>query len=136
MRLPVRPHGLTPRPPEPEGIYVLTTVIILALLALAVWFWANSTRAREMTLQHCGQVCRDANVQFLDQTVALSRLRLARDARQRLLLQRTYSFEFSTDGQDRHRGLAVVLGLRIEFVRLEHPSGPFIMTPGGLHVVQ
>ncbi len=115
---------------------MLTTVISLALLAVAVWFWADSARARELTLKHCARLCKEANVQFLDQTVALSRLRLARDARQRLLLQRNYSFEFSTSGQDRYRGLAVVLGTRIEFVRLEHPSGPFIMTPERLHIVQ
>jgi len=115
---------------------VLTTVIGLGLLALAVWFWADSARTRELTLQHCAQACREANVQFLDQTVALAGLRLGRDARQRLRMLRTYSFEFSTSGQDRHQGLAVVLGNRIEFVRLEHPRGPFIMTPGRLHIVQ
>lgn len=115
---------------------MLTTVIGLALLAAAVWFWADSARAREMTLQHCARLCKEANVQFLDQTVALARLRLGRDARQQLRMLRTYSFEFSTSGEDRHRGLAVVLGKRIEFVRLEHPSGPFIMTPERLHIVQ
>jgi len=114
---------------------MLTTVILLVLIAGAVWFWASSTRAREVTLQQCTRACQAARVQFLDQTVALSRLRMARDVRGRLVLQRWYSFDFSTDGYNRYRGSAAVLGAHVEFVRLEHPDGPFIMTPEKLHVV-
>lgn len=115
---------------------MLTPVILLAVIAGIVWYWVSSTRAREATLHQCSRACQAARVQFLDQTVVLSRLGIARDVRGRLVLQRWYSFDFSTDGYNRFRGTAAVLGPHVEFVRLEHPDGPFIMTPEKLHIVQ
>ncbi len=114
---------------------MLETLIMIAVLLGLVWFWADSTRAREVALQHCGRACRDANVQFLDQTVALASLGLGRDARGRLVPRRRYGFEFSTNGADRHRGVAAMTGRVVEFVRLEHPGGPFIMTGGTVHAI-
>ena len=114
---------------------MLGTVIILAVLAFAVWFWIDSTRAREAALASCNRVCREANVQFLDATVQLAGLRVTRDTRGRLGLQRRYLFEFSTIGHDRHRGQVALMNSAVEFVRLEHPGGPFIITAERLHVV-
>ncbi|MFO1434864.1 MAG: DUF3301 domain-containing protein [Gammaproteobacteria bacterium] len=110
-------------------------LVFLLILIGAVWFWADSTKAREFAIQRCVQACREANVQFLDQTVALAALGAARNSRGHLVPRRRYGFDFSTNGQDRHRGQVVMIGRHVEFVRLEHPGGPFLLTGSNVHVI-
>jgi len=63
--------------------------------------------------------CARYGVQLLDETVAFTRLRLARDAQGRLRLRRTYAFEFSETGDNRRHGAIVILGARLEDLQLE-----------------
>ncbi|MGH8123872.1 MAG: DUF3301 domain-containing protein, partial [Rudaea sp.] len=58
-------------------------------------------------------LCSGAGVQLLDQSVALSALALARNHEGRLCLRRSYTFEVSLDGHDRHRGGLQILDGRI-----------------------
>ena len=52
-------------------------------------------------------------MQLLDDTVAISSLRLARNDAGRLLLQRVYDFEYSDTGDNRRNGSVVMLGHRV-----------------------
>ncbi len=113
----------------------MADTIALLVLVLVLWFWNDSARTREQTLKYCRDACRELSIQLLEETVALARTRLKRDARGHLLVHRWYRFEFSTDGTDRHPGVASVAGRIIEFVRFEHPQGPLIIPSSGLHVV-
>jgi hypothetical protein len=114
---------------------MISTLLFLAALGGLVWFWADSTRARESAVQRSARACDEARVQFLDQTVALSALGLGRNQAGHAVFRRRYGFEFSTDGADRHRGEVVLLGRIVEFVRLEHPNGPFILTASNVHAI-
>jgi hypothetical protein len=105
---------------------MLTLTAILAVVAL-VWFWSDSLQARERALAACRQACQQLDVQLLDQTVALSRLGLARDRRGRLQVRRLYGFEFSTEGLERRRGRAMLVGRRVDYVHLDHPGGATIV---------
>lgn len=110
-------------------------VILLALIAGIVWFWYDSQRAWETVIRHCQSACRELNLQFLDQTVSLSALGLARNADGRLQFLRQYRFEFSTTGADRRQGRAVLVGRRMESIHLDHPEGSTLLTPDrpGIH---
>jgi hypothetical protein len=103
--------------------------VLLSIAALAglVWFWADSTRAREQVLKRAGNLCDEMGVQLLDQSVELARLKLARGAQGQLCVRRWYAFEYSIDGTDRWQGTAVVGGYHVECVHLEHPHGPVIV---------
>ena len=114
----------------------MDALLILLLLGALVWLWASSLKAREATETRCRRICDEMRVQFLDQTVALARMMPARDANGRLVLRRWYGFEFSTDGADRRRGSACLLGQVVELVRLEMPDGPVIVNSGQLHRIQ
>lgn len=72
-------------------------------------------------------------MQLLDETVALARLRVARDPRNgRVRLRREYGFEFSREGDERRKGTVSILSGRVETVHLEHPEGPVVVPgPGG-----
>jgi hypothetical protein len=96
---------------------------ILALLLLG-WFWLDSLRAREMATEICRAVCKQRDLQFLDQTVALRRLRLRRTD-SGLRLRRVYRFDFSEEGIGRRGGYLVLLGLELQTIDLglsEHPA--------------
>jgi len=85
-------------------------MLLLLLILAGAYAWQNALRARERARELCSDLCMQANVQLLDQTVALQRMRLIRGPRG-LRLRRDYRFDFSIDGRDRHRGsLSLVAG--------------------------
>jgi hypothetical protein len=104
----------------------MDAVLALLGMAAAVWFWVDSLRARELALLHCARLCREMDVQLLDHTVRVARLRLGRDRDGRVRLRRFYVCEFSINGADRWYGIAVLLGRHVEYVRMEHPDGPLV----------
>ena len=89
------------------------TWICLLLIAAAIWSWMDALRAREQAIVHGRELCREAGVQLLDQTVALKRLRLARRDGLPTFVRR-YGFEVSLNGSDRHRGHLDLSGHRLE----------------------
>ena len=97
----------------------LISIVFLLLLAALGWYWSDSMRALEIARRAGKRACDEANVQFLDDTVASIALALVRDDSGRRVLRRTYRFEFSETGNSRLEGSLVVLGNRIESVTME-----------------
>src|SRR4030066_1744843 len=97
----------------------MTSFLFLLLLAALGWFWFDSLRALEIARMACKRACSDANVQFLDDTVANIALALVRDKSGRRVLRRTYRFEFSETGNTRLEGHLILLGDKIESVTME-----------------
>jgi hypothetical protein len=95
------------------------SLLFLLLLAALGWFWFDSLRALEIARNAGKRACDNANVQFLDDTVAGIALALVRDKSGRRMLRRTYRFEFSETGNTRLEGQLIVLGDRIESVTME-----------------
>lgn len=94
-------------------------LVILTALALAVWFWFDHRRIQDQAVDYCRRACADAGLQFLDDTAALSRLRLQRDAGGTLRFERCFTFEYSTGTGDRGRGYIILLGRRTTTFVLE-----------------
>ena len=94
-------------------------IAALVLLLAAAYLWVDSLRARERAVAAGRDACARYGVQFLDETVAFTRLRLARDGAGQLRLRRTYVFEFSETGNNRRQGSIVMLGARVEAMQLE-----------------
>jgi len=101
------------------------SLLFLLLLAASGWFWFDSLRALEIARKTGKQACSNANVQFLDDTVANIALALVRDKSGRKVLRRTYRFEFSETGNSRLEGRLILLGNKIESVTME----PYQMLP-------
>jgi hypothetical protein len=85
---------------------------ILVLAALA-WLWLDSLKAREVAVRAAREVCMAEGLQLLDWTVAISSLKIARNERGRIQLQRGYDFEYSDTGNNRIKGNIVLLGHRV-----------------------
>ena len=95
-------------------------LIAVAILAVVVWLWRESLRAREAATRAGRRICQDNDVQFLDETVALARMNLAWNGR--VALVRCYRFDYSTNGADRAGGFVVVQGNVIVHVQLAGPT--------------
>ena len=95
-------------------------LIAVAILAVVVWLWRESLRAREAATRAGRRICQDNDVQFLDETVALAKMTLAWNGR--VALVRCYRFDYSTNGADRACGIVVVQGNVIVHVQLAGPT--------------
>lgn len=97
----------------------LNSILWLLLPALGIYYWWDSLRSREVASRVGRHACQQAAVQFLDETVRGRRLRLRRNSQGRLQLQRSYVFEFTSDGAQRYEGRIVLLGKRLQTVEMD-----------------
>jgi hypothetical protein len=91
----------------------------IVLLVAGILFWLDSLRARERALKAGRAACERHELQFLDDTVSVSRVRLGRDDDGQLRIARTYTFEFSDTGNNRRHGAIVMLGGELQDLQLE-----------------
>ncbi|MBI1422857.1 MAG: DUF3301 domain-containing protein [Gammaproteobacteria bacterium] len=97
---------------------MLSWLFILLTLVL-VWLWWDGLGAKEVARENCKRVCRERDVLFLDDTVALARLRLRRGSDGNLRVYRRFHFEFTSDGEQRYQGYVDMLGNRVLHTEME-----------------
>ena len=93
--------------------------LAIVLIVLGALLWADSLKARERAVRSGRSACERYQLQFLDDTVAFARLRLARDEEGQVRIKRTYTFEFSDTGNNRRHGAIVMLGGEVADMHLE-----------------
>jgi hypothetical protein len=76
-------------------------IISVVILGGLFWLWFDSTRVHEIAVERARSQCHVNEVQFLDDTVALANIKPVRDEDGRLILKRTYTFEYSDTGNNR-----------------------------------
>lgn len=96
----------------------MTWFFILLVLPL-VWVWWDGLGAKEIARAYGKRTCRERDVLFLDDTVALSLTRLRRDASGHLRFYRRFDFEFTSDGEQRYRGYVDMLGPQVIHVEMD-----------------
>ncbi len=95
------------------------SLLFLLLAAALVWYWLDSLGDLELARKAGKQACLDADVQFLDDTVASIALQLVRNEYGRRVFRRTYRFEFSETGNTRLEGRVILLGHKIDSVTMD-----------------
>ena len=89
----------------------MSDAIFVMILGAAVFAWWSAARAAAERAESIGrEACRLAGVQWLDQTVHASGLRLRRRDDGRLGFERSFRFEYSDDGVERSVGRLVLRG--------------------------
>lgn len=96
-----------------------SSLMLLVVLGVGGWFWLHSIRILEIARDAGKQACLREGVQFLDDTVASTSIKLARDDNGRRILCRTYRFEFSETGNSRREGQVIMLSDRVDTVMME-----------------
>jgi hypothetical protein len=99
-----------------DGLIIL--ILVAGALGAAYKIWQISMDARETANRIAQDTCSRAVVQFLDGTVAFGGFGLARDARGRRRLLRTYTFDYTSDGFERSQGFIVLAGMQVQAVGL------------------
>jgi hypothetical protein len=90
-----------------------TPLILMILVGLGFAIWSSARAAAERAGQVGRDACHAAGVQWLDETVHASGLRVRRGEDGWLALERSFRFEYSEDGHDRHVGRLVLRGQRL-----------------------
>ncbi|MGI9274788.1 MAG: DUF3301 domain-containing protein [Endozoicomonas sp.] len=98
----------------------MDVIFWMAAAAIVLWYWADTTKARELAIAHGRRACRDLQHQFLDGTVVRYRTRTARSSSGQVCLARDFSFEFTTDGINRYPGHIRMLGQRLQMLDLQY----------------
>lgn len=89
----------------------MPTLLLLMIAGAAGFFFFSAARAAAERATEIGRdACEAAGVQWLDQSVHANGLRLRRKDDGWLGLERSFRFEYSEDGQNRHIGRVVLLG--------------------------
>ncbi|VAW62931.1 hypothetical protein MNBD_GAMMA09-3397 [hydrothermal vent metagenome] len=81
-----------------------TELLIIMFLALFIWFWLDSMRINEIARSIGAKMCSKNNVQFLDDTVHLSGIRIGKNDYGQTKLLRDYEFEFTNSEMHRYSG--------------------------------
>ena len=103
---------------------MLSTLIVSALAMGLLVFWFAGRAAAETATVIGQRACARAGVQWLDQSVQFTGMRIVRDADGRLAIERAFRFEYSRHGEDRLRGRIVMLGERLRSLAGPAPAGP------------
>ncbi|WP_411834286.1 DUF3301 domain-containing protein [Pseudoxanthomonas mexicana] len=89
----------------------MPSLILLMIAGAAVFAYWNAARAAAERAGQLGRsACEQAGVLWLDQSVHANGLKLRRGDDGRLGFERTFRFEYSYDGSDRHVGRLVLRG--------------------------
>jgi len=87
-----------------------TPLILMILAGIGFVLWTTARAAAERA-EHIGRnACDAAGVQLLDQTVHARGIRIRRGDDGRLGFERSFRFEYSEAGDDRHLGHLVLRG--------------------------
>ncbi|MCP5413984.1 MAG: DUF3301 domain-containing protein [Chromatiaceae bacterium] len=96
--------------------------VLLSIFFGLAWLWLDGARARELAIGLAKSYCEKHDLQFLDETVALSRM-APRWTNQGIRIRRMFRFDFSLEGVGRRTGYVLMLGTRLETIDdgLEEP---------------
>lgn len=121
------PFSLFPFPLYSAAMPYIEIASIFLIVAVA-WLWLDSLKAREAAVRAAREVCAVEGLQFLDDTVAIAGLKLARDDDGNLTLQRAYHFEYSDTGDNRLKGSVVMRGHRVALLNVGLRLAPAVRT--------
>ena len=92
---------------------------VLIILLAYVFYWFDGIRAKEIATARAKAACQKVLLEFLDDTVAIKKVRLRRNVNGQLSIYREYEFEFSSTGEYRYKGQIRLLGQNLIDVEME-----------------
>jgi len=97
----------------------MANYIIFFVIVGLIWYWWNSVSAYEVAYQEAKSACQRLNLQFLDDTLDVIKLRLCRHPKGYMQFCRVYEFEFSSDGDSRYKGYVSINGQKFEHIDMD-----------------
>lgn len=97
----------------------MNELIIAILVGATIWYWSDTTKAKEIALAAGLDACNKADLQFLDYTVERKHILVRRNQQQRLEICRLYHFEFTHLGDTRYKGRIILTGHQVNQIQLD-----------------
>lgn len=88
----------------------MAELILLVILIAMAWFWLDTMAKRERATLLGAELASRFNLQLLDETVACTKLSVARNRKGHAQFLRTYEFDVSANGADRLHCHLMLLG--------------------------
>lgn len=104
----------------------LTDVVYLLIAFVAAHFWWKTMQARERAEKIAQEVCKRENMQLLDATVSLKKFSFEKDDRGNRIFLRYFSFEFSSNGEERRSGTIAMRHSIQYYLYMDLPEQPVI----------
>ncbi|WP_263322317.1 DUF3301 domain-containing protein [Endozoicomonas sp. Mp262] len=99
----------------------MDTLFWLAAGSIAVFYWLDTAKAREIAISHGRRACADMHVQFLDGSVVRHKTCVSRNPEGQVSLMRYYHFEFTADGLERRQGHIQLCGNQLILLEIDYP---------------
>ncbi len=93
-------------------------LFLISVLVCIGFYWSNAMKAREIAFRAVKLYCQKLDLFLLDEYVALDGQWLKRDESGKLKAWRSYQFEFSSTGDERYTGKAIMLGRQVISIQL------------------
>ncbi len=97
----------------------LGEILCVMILGAALVYWWKGQGLKEQALRATRQHCKHYDVQLLDESLVLSKVKLTRNEQGLPALGRLYQFEFTATGQERNGGTTSLVGNRVVSVQLD-----------------
>lgn len=97
----------------------LSFLIWSTVIAAFVAFWWSGDKVKSLAMTHVYRLCKEQNLQLLDQTMVLKGVWPVRDGEGLMRLRRRYSFEFTSTGEARSQGSVELHGMRLNKLHLD-----------------
>lgn len=99
-------------------MYFTELLTIMGLLVL-IWLWLENMKINESARRIGKNLCEKNNVQFLDDTVQLSSMRIAKNNFGQYKLIRRYKFEFTNSEYHRYEGEILLAGKQLQKTHMD-----------------
>jgi len=97
----------------------LRSIFLTLLVMCAGWYWLRARELKDHCLKAAAKYCDDLSLKLLDDSVVLSQWRPVRTQKGGFLIKRRYQFDFTSNGDDRYQGEILIIGHRVEHIKLE-----------------
>jgi len=100
-------------------ILLSSSGILLIAILLVLWYSLTSLRAKEIAQKEAVYSCKKYNLQFLDETVTLQKIKLIRREDHKVVFFRRYEFEYTNASHERLKSFIIMYGYEIKVVGLD-----------------
>ncbi len=100
-------------------MFDLGDIIIGYVVIVLAWYLWQAQKSREHARELAARHCKQLELQLLDDTVVMNRIRLKKNTLGRIKISRTYRFEFSSMGNERYQGVLELLGNELVNISLD-----------------
>lgn len=97
----------------------LEQIILIVTAGFGAWLFWQQLAIRELALRHAISACEKNDLQLLDQSIGLHKIRVKKLNGGGMGVLREYSFEFTSTGEQRYNGKVFVVGRTLQGVKLD-----------------